>query len=173
MQPTLRRATEADAAELARVGAATFVETFGHLYPREDLETFLAQSYSEDAARRTLGDPQCAAWLLEHDGAPVGHALAGPCSLPHAEVQPDDGELKRLYLLRAYQNGGWGRRMFDAVLAWLERDGPRTLWIGVWSENLGAQRFYARYGFERAGDYDFVVGNIRDHEYILRRPAHP
>jgi ribosomal protein S18 acetylase RimI-like enzyme len=172
MQPTLRRATEADAATLARVGAATFVETFGHLYPAEDLQTFLARSYSEDATRRTLSDPRCAAWLLEHDGAPVGHALAGPCSLPHAAVQPDDGELKRLYLLRAYQNGGWGRRMFDAVLAWLERDGPRTLWIGVWSENLGAQRFYARYGFERVGDYDFVVGNIRDHEYILRRPAH-
>jgi len=41
----------------------------------------------------------------------------------------------------------------------------------VWSENHGAQRLYARHGFEHVGDYDFVVGNIRDHEFILRRRA--
>jgi ribosomal protein S18 acetylase RimI-like enzyme len=171
MQPTLRRATEADAPRLARIGAATFIETFGHLYPAEDLQRFIASNYSEEAARRTLADPVQAAWLLELDGEPIGHALAGPCSLPHPEVRDGDGELKRLYVLRAHHNGGKGARVFDEVLHWLERDGPRTLWIGVWSENLGAQRFYARYGFERVGDYDFVVGNIRDHEFILRRTA--
>jgi RimJ/RimL family protein N-acetyltransferase len=41
----------------------------------------------------------------------------------------------------------------------------------VWSENLGAQRFYARHGFERVGTYAFPVGRVRDLEFILRRPA--
>ena len=109
------------------------------------------------------------AWLLEVDGEPIGHALAGACGLPHTEVHPGDGELKRLYLSSAHQNGGHGQRLFRAAMEWLERDGPRTLWIGVWSQNLGAQRFYARHGFERVGDYDFIVGSTRDHEYILRR----
>ena len=54
---------------------------------------------------------------------------------------------------------------------WLLRDGPRTLWVGVWSENFGAQRFYARHGFERVGTYAFPVGRVRDLEFILRRPA--
>lgn len=169
MQPTLRRATLADAAVLARIGAETFTETFGTMYPPADLAEFLATAYSEAAARQALSDPDSAAWLMEFDGRPIGHALAGPCTLPHPDVRPGDGELKRLYLLRHFQNAGWGRRLFEEVLHWLERDGPRTLWIGVWSENLGAQRFYARYGFERVGNYDFVVGDTRDHEYILRR----
>jgi len=39
----------------------------------------------------------------------------------------------------------------------------------VWSENFGAQRFYARYGFAKAGEYDFIVGRQRDHEFIYRR----
>ena len=55
--------------------------------------------------------------------------------------------------------------------AWLEKDGPRTLWIGVWSENLGAQRFYARYGFHKVGEYEFPVGETRDREFILRRAS--
>ncbi|MEG3790491.1 GNAT family N-acetyltransferase [Lysobacter sp. CCNWLW3] len=167
----IRRATPADAALLADLGARTFIETFGHLYPPEHLRRFLDDSYSVQAQARVLGDAECAVWLMERDGVAVGHALAGPCGLPHAEVAAGDGELKRLYVLREAQNGGWGGRLFQVVLDWLLRDGPRTLWIGVWSQNQGAQRFYARHGFVHVGDYEFVVGDTRDHEFILRRPA--
>lgn len=167
----IRRATPADAALLADLGARTFIETFGHLYPPEHLRRFLDDSYSVQAQARVLGDADCAVWLLERDGVAVGHALAGLCGLPHAEVAAGDGELKRLYVLREAQNGGWGGRLFQVVLDWLLRDGPRTLWIGVWSQNQGAQRFYARHGFVHVGDYEFVVGDTRDHEFILRRAA--
>ena len=108
-------------------------------------------------------------WLLELDGEAVGHAAAGPCGLPHPDVKPGDGELKRLYLIKTQQSCGWGSRLLETALAWLEHEGPRTLWLGVWSENFGAQRFYARYGFEKAGEYLFPVGDTQDLEFILRR----
>jgi ribosomal protein S18 acetylase RimI-like enzyme len=85
-------------------------------------------------------------------------------------VQPGDGELKRLYLIKDQQSCGWGSRLLETALTWLERNGPRTLWLGVWSENFGAQRFYARYGFSKVGTYEFPVGQVRDLEFILRRP---
>lgn len=170
-QFSIRRAVVADAATVADIAARTFVETFGDLYPPEDLAFFLQDSYSVEKQAVILSHPDYAIFLLERDGVVVGHAAAGPCGLPHPQVAPGDGELKRLYVLREAQNGGWGARLFDTVLAWLERDGPRTLWIGVWSENFGAQRFYGRYGFEKAGEYEFIVGGTRDHEFILRRNA--
>lgn len=170
-QFSIRRAVVADAATVADIAARTFVETFGDLYPPEDLAFFLKDSYSVEKQAVILSHPDYAIFLLERDGVVVGHAAAGPCGLPHPQVAPGDGELKRLYVLREAQNGGWGARLFDTVLAWLERDGPRTLWIGVWSENFGAQRFYGRYGFEKAGEYEFIVGGTRDHEFILRRNA--
>jgi ribosomal protein S18 acetylase RimI-like enzyme len=167
----IRRATPADTGVLARLAAATFTEAFGHLYPREDLEAFLAHAYTEQGQARLIADPAQAAWLLEHDGEAVGHAAAGPCTLPHPDVAPGDGELKRLYVLRAHQGSGRGTRLCGTVLDWLLADGPRTLWIGVWSENLGAQRLYARHGFEHVGEYEFPVGRVRDREFILRRAA--
>lgn len=169
----LRRATEADADVLQRLGTATFVETFGHLYPRDDLEVFLAEAYGLERTQRDLVHPEKATWLLEEGGQAVGYALAGPCELPHAEVDPSDGELKRLYLLASHRGGGRGSRLLETSLAWLEQRGPRTLWIGVWSENLGAQRLYARHGFSLAGEYEFPVGKTRDRELILRRPKRP
>lgn len=99
----------------------------------------------------------------------LGYAVAGPCDLPHPLVRPEDGELKRLYLLEAAQNLGMGGRLFDTVLAWLQREGPRTVFIGVWSGNHGAQRFYARRGFVEVGTYEFPVGRTLDLELILRR----
>ena len=171
MSPTIRRAVSDDAQTLSRISEHAFTGAFGHLYSDEDLQTFLRESYAPEAYAHFLDDAGHACWLLEQDGQALGYALAGPCGLPHAEVAPGDGELKRLYLLPQAQNAGWGARLFQAALDWLERDGPRTLWIGVWSQNLGAQRFYARHGFEKVGDYEFIVGTSRDHEFILRRRA--
>ena len=138
---------------------------------RKETADFLAQAYGLESAKADLADPAKATWLVEAGGQAVGYALAGPCGLPHDEVTPACGELKRLYLLKDWQNGGTGRRLFTEVMAWLERDGPRDLWIGVWSENFGAQRFYARQGFSKVGEYGFRVGSTTDHEFILRRVA--
>lgn len=169
--PLLRRAVAADAAVLRTLAARSFTETFGHLYPPEDLAYFLASAYAVEEQVRLLDDPRYAVWLLERDGEAIGHALAGPCGLPHPDVGAADGELKRLYILAGSHGGGWGTRMMDAAMAWLQREGPRTLWVGVWSENFGAQRFYARYGFHKVGSYEFPVGRVRDLEFIMRRPA--
>lgn len=167
--PTIRRATAADLDVLSRLGAQTFTETFGHLYPVEDLCAFLPYAYGTERTRADLADPAKAHWLVEVDGKAVGYASAGPAGLPHDDLSADHGELYRLYMLRAHQGGGVGRRLLDAVLDWLEQDGPRPLWIGVWSQNHGAQRLYGRLGFEKVGDYIFPVGETKDEEFILRR----
>ena len=172
-EASVRRANCADAAVLAELGTATFVETFGHLYTSEDLHAFLDESHSADAYAKALADPAYALWIAERDGIGVGYAQAGPCGLPHPDATPGDGELKRLYLRADAQNAGIGDALLQQALAWLERDGPRTLWISVWSENFGAQRFYARHGFEFAGEYAFIVGAQRDREFMYRRLPTP
>ncbi len=171
MSFAIRHAGSADAHALSRIAMRTFTDTFGHMYPTKDLQDFLCTNYSVGECERLLADDRYAIWLLEDAGTAIGHAMAGPCGLPHADVKPADGELKRLYLLPQAQNGGWGARLFEQALAWLERDGRRTIWISVWSENLGAQRFYARWGFAKVAEYEFPVGRVRDREFMFRREA--
>ena len=166
----VRRADLADAEVLAEIGRETFVDTFGHLYPAEDLGAFLEANYTPQAFAARLSDPDEASWLAETaDGAAAGYCQAGRCGLPHPEVTPACGELKRLYVRQGLQNRGVGQALFGAALQWLEAPG-RRLWIGVWSENHGAQRFYGRHGFAKVGEYLFPVGRTRDREFILSRP---
>ncbi len=172
-EAVIRVAGPGDAEVLSTLGWATFLDTFVHgfgiAYPPADLERFFAASYAPERCAGALADPARRAWLAERDGAAVGFATAGPCGLPHLDVRPDDGELHRLYVLPAEKGTGLAARLMNAALAWLERDGARPLWLGVWSGNHRAQRFYARYGFAKAGEYDYPVGETRDHEFILRR----
>ena len=165
----IRRAVVSDADALSAIGRETFVITFGHLYAPEDLAAFLDDSHSPGSYARLLDDPRYGLWLLEDGSRAVGFAVAGPCGLPHPDVTPADGELKRLYLLPEVQNDGWGGRLFSTAIDWLQREGPRRLWISVWSENYGAQRFYARHGFGKVAEYEFPVGRHRDIEYMFRR----
>ena len=171
MSFVIRRAVADDAEALSRIACRTFTDTFGHMYPDEDLQDFLRTNYSLAECERLLADNRYATWLLEDGDEAIGHAMAGPCGLPNPEVKPGDGELKRLYLLPQAQNGGWGGRLFQTALDWLERDGPCTIWISVWSQNLGAQRFYERWGFAKVAEYEFPVGRVRDHEFMFRRAA--
>lgn len=165
----IRRADAGDAAALSAIGRETFDVTFGHLYPTEDLASFLEESHSQAAYARLLADARYGLWLLEDGSRAVGYAVAGPCGLPHPDVRADDGELKRLYLLREVQNGGWGGRLFSTAIEWLQGQGRDRIWISVWSENLGAQRFYGRHGFTKVAEYEFPVGRQRDIEYMYRR----
>jgi len=170
-EAVIRRAVPADAETLATLGARTFRETFEHLYEPADLQAFLADAYDLDRTRAELGDPAKASWLVEAGGEAIGYASAGPCGLPHDDVTAACGELKRIYFRKDRQGGGLGGKLFAEVMDWLLATGPRTIWIGVWSENFGAQRFYERHGFEKAGEYGFRVGKTVDREFILRRPA--
>lgn len=166
----IRRVTVAEADKLSDLSTATFTETFGHLYLPQDLQAFLSESHSPDAWARKLVDPGIAAWIAElEDGAPVGFIAAGTCKLPIENREPSAGEIQQLYVLAKYHNLRLGSELMDIGLEWLAEQGRDPLYIGVWSENLGAQRFYERYGFRKVGEYGFPVGATVDREFILKR----
>lgn len=170
--PTIRRATPDDAARLARLGAATFTETFGHLYPPEDLHAFLSSVHVPEAWSRTLSDPQRAVWLVELPSeTDIGFMLVGACKLPVENLESTAGEVQQLYVLAKYHNLRLGTRLMELGLSWLDSQARSPIYIGVWSENLGAQRFYGRYGFHKVGEYGFPVGGTIDREFILKREA--
>jgi diamine N-acetyltransferase len=166
----VRRAVASDVAQLAKLAASTFIETFGHLYEPKDLQAFLSNSRSEERYLRMLTDQRMGLWLATvKQGEPIGYAVVGPCKLPVENLESTAGEVQELYVLSQYHGQQLGTRLLMEALAWLAAERFAPLYVGVWSENLGAQRLYQRFGFEKVGEYGFAVGDHIDHEFILKR----
>jgi diamine N-acetyltransferase len=167
----LRDGRPDDAALLANFWRDRYVETFAHLYRPQDLAAFLAASYGVDRQYAELLDQAGAHRLaFAADGALVGACGVGPLKLPINPGAAQSYELHRLYLTAAAQGGG----LADALMTWaLDRARARNaarMYLGVYSENHRAKRFYSRWGFVRVGGYDYVVGDAVDPEDIMMRP---
>lgn len=168
----IRRASRRDAGAVADLSATTFTETFGHLYPPEDLQEFLGRSCTTDAYLRMMDEPSVGIWVAgPPDAAPVGYIAVGSCKLPVQGLEPMAGEIRQLYVLSRFHNARLGSRLLTTALDWLASQGRAPLYVGVWSENHGAQRLYGRYGFEKVGEYGFPVGKTVDREFILKTTA--
>ena len=167
---TISRARRAEAPQLAKLAATTFIDTFGHLYRPEDLQAFLSNSRSEQRYLRMIEDARMGLWVAGPDpGAPIGYAVVGPCKLPVEGLESTAGEVQELYVRSDCHGQQIGTRLLAVALDWLAAERFSPLYVGVWSENLGAQRLYGRYGFEKVGEYGFAVGDHVDREFILKR----
>lgn len=163
---TYRTATAEDAALMARLGPETFVETFGHLYSPENLAAFLL-NHSEENWRRELTDDRFTVRIAERDGKAVGFAKVGPPGLPFEATGPT-AELRQLYVLKPWHGTEVARTLMDWALAEARGRGAEQIFLSVFVENIRAQRFYARYGFEAVGTYAFMVGSHADEDIIMR-----
>ncbi|KAF9321240.1 hypothetical protein BG003_002750 [Podila horticola] len=168
----LRQAIPDDASVLAELGALTFTHTFGHMYTPKDLQDFISSTYTVEQHLIPLTDSRESFWLLEDDnGQALAFGWAGACKLPVANLEPNAGEIKRIYVHPDHQGKKLGSRILERMLAWLVEEGFGPLYIGVWSENYGAHRLYNRYGFEKFSEYKFAVGDHYDHEFIFKSRA--
>lgn len=161
-----RDATTSDAAAIAAFASRTFVETFGHLYPPEDLAAFLTAKYSEAVQADEIADP-----LTRYRLALRGDEIAGYCMMGALDIDVDDSgalELHRLYVDKHVKGSGVAQTLMDDCLTWARGKGATALYLSVWENNARAQAFYRSYGFQHVGEHKFMVGRVADRDFIWR-----
>ncbi|KAF9584748.1 hypothetical protein BGW38_005332 [Lunasporangiospora selenospora] len=166
----IRQAGPNDAPVLVELGALTFTNTFGHMYDPKDLEEFISSTYTVEQHLVHLTHGRESFWLLEDDnGQAMAFGWAGACKLPVPDLEKNAGEVKRLYVHPDHFGKKLGTLVLEKMLDWLDQVGYSSIYLGVWSENYGAQRLYGRHGFVKTCEYEFPVGNHRDREFIFKR----
>ncbi|MEO6924560.1 MAG: GNAT family N-acetyltransferase [Bryocella sp.] len=165
----LRAASSADAAALALVGAATFLEAYTWMLPAADIVEFCTKAHSREAYAAYLAKPSTRVTLaVTGQDVPVGYSMLVAPELPELDVKPHDTELKRIYLLSKFRRpdtpveGQPGVRPSQALLAAVMEQaramGSKRLLLGTNDNNERAIRFYQREGFVVVGKRTFTVG---------------
>ena len=162
----VRPAGPGDAAALALVGAATFLDSFAGVLDGPALVAHCAAHHSAEACR-ALFAKGAQAWLGEAEpgGAPVGYAMLTPPDLVLARA--GDIELKRIYTLSRWHGGGLGAAlMAHAITA---ATSHARLLLGVHVHNARAIAFYRKHGFQPIGTRHFDVGGRLYDDLVLAR----
>jgi len=168
--PAVRQAAPPDAAALAVIGAATFLESYAGVVDGGAVVRHCRERHAEAVYAAALDAPEEALWIAElaPGAAPVGYAHLTAPDLP-VETQPHDREIKRIYVLSKLQGSGLGRRLLSAAEEHARARGARRLLLGVYKGNAPALAFYDRVGFERIGERDFDVGGVVYEDWVLAK----
>ncbi len=171
--PTLsfRRATERDASTIADLGARTFEASFGEHNRPEDMEQYLAWSFSTEQIEAEIANPGSTFLLAHEEGKAIGYAMLRDGKGATSVNGPRPMELVRIYVEQKVIGKGYGAALMKACLETAARNGNRTIWLGVWERNIRAVQFYEKWGFVRAGIKEFVLGSDQQTDLIMERPV--
>jgi ribosomal protein S18 acetylase RimI-like enzyme len=146
---TVRPATAADAARIARVHIESWQTAYRGLVPRSILDGLSTERRSEFWSRRLLEPGETRTWLGEQDGEIVGFVATGRPSDP--ELPPDTAEVESIYLLAPSRGLGLGRLLLKTATRDLLERGFASAILWVFTANGKARRFYEAAGWRPDG----------------------
>ena len=176
---TVRPAVPADAAAaaLAEVAGATFALACPPSTTQEAIADFIGTALSEAAFARYLADPDRILLVAEHvPGAPLdGYTMlvtGDPADPDVASVvrERPTVELSKIYVREGSHGHGTASELMTRSLEAARERGARGIWLGTNQENVRAQRFYLKHGFERVGTKRFKLGDRYEDDFVFARP---
>lgn len=169
-------ATAADAGLIADLSRRTFHDAFAAHNTPENMHKFMTEQFTrEGLMEEVLASPSMFI-LAEIMREPAGYARlrsSAPASGPAAASQALTGlpsiEIARIYALQSMLGKGVGHALMARCIAVAGELGRKVVWLGVWEHNQRAIEFYRRWGFEKFGEHDFLLGDDLQKDWLMRK----
>lgn len=169
MKLKIRRANISDTNLIAALGATTFYEAYFEQDDPVFLGDYITESFNPGQIRKELESPASAFFIAERGGKAVGYAkLRDEMPEPCVKHKPSV-ELQRIYLLQAVWGKGIGEMVLQKCLEEARTKGCKSVWLSVWEQNLRAQKFYEKQGFERVGELNFLFGENVETNLVMEK----
>lgn len=168
---TIRRAVPADAPLLARLAAATFLDTFAADNDPQDLAAYMSTAFGEDIQRAELQDSECAVFLAGGGGGEKGYLMLRDLPVPGDGGDANAMQVVRLYVARDAIGTGVGAALMRYAIAAASERGRTSIWLTTWERNVRAIAFYRRFEFQERGLVPFMLGRDRQTDLLLVRRA--
>jgi ribosomal protein S18 acetylase RimI-like enzyme len=165
----IRYATGEDAELIADLSRKTFYETFGYVNTKENMDKFMNEQFSREKLMKEVTEPGNT-FLLAFDGeTPVGYVgMREGNRFPEFEGK-DSIEIARIYAVNTYIGTGVGQQLMRQCIFIAKELKKEILWLGVWEKNPRAIAFYTKWGFEKFGEHNFLLGDDLQKDWLLMK----
>ncbi|KAG2177376.1 hypothetical protein INT44_007887 [Umbelopsis vinacea] len=168
---TIRDATVDDAESVAAIGREVFTISFGYSVSEEDLQTYLQETYTEALVCEDIKDPLTHLMVAcNADDKVLGFVqLIKGSSEPCVEDAENAIKLQRIFVHHESHGLGIGKLLIKMAEKVASSQGYKTLWLGVFEENIKAQKLYEKSGFIHVGEQDFKLGECVQTDIIMSK----
>ena len=165
----IRFANEDDAELIADLSRKTFYETFGYVNTKENMEKFMNDQFGRETLMFEVGE-RGNTFLLAFDGEnPVGYAKMRE-GIKHPEFEEKDAiEIARIYSINTYLGTGVGQQLMRQCMFFAKHIKKEIVWLGVWEKNPRAIAFYTKWGFEKFGEQNFILGEDVQRDWLMMK----
>ncbi|WP_010205568.1 GNAT family N-acetyltransferase [Salinibacterium sp. PAMC 21357] len=174
MTVTVRSAMLTDVELLQELARQTFPLACPSTTTADAIAKFIAEHLSAESFRGYLNDDARQTLIAEVDGQPAGYALF--CTdeprdpdVAHALTVRPTIELSKCYVLAEFHGAGVARELIAGGISRAQTQGFAAMWLGVNQENVRANRFYEKMGFQLVGTKKFLVGERWEDDYVRER----
>lgn len=158
---------------LREIAERTFRAAFEAQNKPSDTDMYVAQALSMSHIQDAYETPQSRFFFVESDDTPCGYLKLNHGAAQTEPFLPQALEIERLYLDVCAQGQGLGTQLMEFSEKLAQSEGRDWLWLGVWDQNFGAARFYRRHGFATFDTHDFLYGETRQRDLMMRKLIEP
>ncbi|HYF30867.1 MAG TPA: GNAT family N-acetyltransferase [Chitinophagaceae bacterium] len=169
MSITVRYATAEDAEMIADLSRRTFYDTFAGANTQEDMDKFMNEQFTRQRLVQEVGAPENIFIVAEYLDEPVGYARMREGDPPGDLDGLPSIEIARIYSVQSMIGKGIGNALMKKCIEIAFETGKRVVWLGVWEKNERAIQFYIKWGFEKFGEHDFVLGSDVQRDWLMKK----
>jgi len=165
----IRRAGITDAALIAELSRQTFYDSFAASNTKDDIDKFMNEQFSADALIKEVetGD---GVFFLAYDG----DEAIGYVRMRDGDHYPEFDnlssiEIARIYAVQSSIGKGVGSAMIKKCIETAKELNRKIIWLGVWEHNKRAIDFYTKWGFEKFGQHEFVLGSDVQTDWLMKK----
>jgi len=169
MSLLIRDATIADAALIADLSRQTFYDTFAAHNTKENMDKFMNEQFSRELLINEVGQPGNYFLLAYDDQKPVGYVRMRESQNPPELKNQRSIEIARIYAIKESIGKGVGKELLLSCIYLAEKLKKESVWLGVWEHNQRAIEFYSKFGFNKFGTHDFILGDDVQTDWLMVR----
>ena len=165
----VRAASLNDAELIAEMSRQTFYDSFAAQNTKDDMDKFMNEQFNKEKLIKEVEEPGSLFFLAWEGKQPVGYMR-----MRDGERYPEFGnyssiEIARIYAIQAAIGKGVGTALVKMCMEIAKERERKLIWLGVWEHNQRAINFYKKWGFEKFGEHEFLLGNDIQLDWLMKK----
>jgi ribosomal protein S18 acetylase RimI-like enzyme len=165
----IRKVELAECDILLSFSKETFYEFFAGWNEPANMEAYAAVAFTPQKMLSELSNPNSEFYFALDEDVIVGYIKLN-FNDAQTDIQDKDAlEVERIYVSGQHHGKYIGKQLLDFAINIALSKQFSYVWLGVWEHNEKAIAFYKRNGFETFGSHDFMLGDDKQTDLLMKK----